>query len=363
MLLEDILESNEGTSLSVIFPVHRLPEENVRYLKKAQKILHAAYFHLKQSYPEEIADNLHKKLEVLFNKLDAMHHKEGIGLYVSPSKMFSVKFPFPVKPKIFIGNFFALSELLLLMEYKKDYFVLELNKKKVRLFNGQADELSEMKDPPFPEIQENFYEYARPSRGNSYMGSAIVQSYEGDKSIVEATRLKNFFTGIDKALEPYLSKGDSLIIAGAEKDLALFKNSSEYTSSIIAQISGNYEYEPLQHLADMAWKHRKEFLTGERLKRISLYEEKIGEGLGAEGWAEVSRAVDTGRGLWLLIEKDYGLSHEEITDYHFANTLTVTAFSAANALIKAVLDKGGRVSIYENGELKSHSGIALIMRY
>lgn len=83
----------------------------------------------------------------------------------------------------------------------------------------------------------------------------------------------------------------------------------------------------------------------------------------------VWEAASEGKGLTLLVEKDY-----QITGYHQLSSETEifltppvgkykVVLDVADDIIEIVKEKGGNIVILENGALKNFNHIALILRY
>lgn len=366
--LSELLKIKGEPCISLIIPTHRLsPERRVDepVLKKA---IARAKELLKGSYSNEIAATLSARLDELLHSIDFMHSQEGLGLFVSHSIKEVVRFPFPVKEKIIVKESFELRELICLDNYASEYFLLELNEKSARLFKGSIEELHEIKDGNFPLKHENLYEYAKPTRGSSYVGNSFVKAFEKDKSIMEEIRMKEFLGEVDERLKKYLSQNAFLFVTGTEKNIALFKSISEHEKNIIDMISGNASYTDLHQLGMLTWLKMWAHVNNETLELIPTYEEKKGEGLGVEGIKDVWQAATAGRGLKLLVEKDFsaeGFVKEDTNSLHFeipAPGHTVK-HDVIDDIIKTVLDKGGDVAFFETGYLTRHQRIALITRY
>lgn len=97
-------------------------------------------------------------------------------------------------------------------------------------------------------------------------------------------------------------------------------------------------------------------------------DDALGKKLAVTGILSVWQAAEEGKGLILLVEKDYALPgfvteegsklflhppaepHRIITD-------------AVDDVMETVLAKGGKVKMVENGKLNNYEHMALILRY
>lgn len=364
----ELRKEKSDACISVIVPTHRLsPERRADELILKRAVTSAKEL-LEEKYAGEITATLKSKLDELFSRVDFLHNKEGLGLFVSSSIQKIVKFPFAVKEKVVIKESFELRDLLFLNNCSSDYYLLEINEKSARLFKGSIDELEEIKDENFPQKHSEVFEYSKPARGSSYVGNAFVKEFEKDKSVMEEIRMQEFLRAVDKLLGKYLSPGSFLLLSGTEKNIALFKSVSKHTKSIIGIIPGNESHITTHELGSLAWLKMSDYINNQKFNLVKTYEEKAGEGLGVEGIEEVWKAAKEGRGLILLVEKDYlapGFIRSEDNSLHLKKPKlkSTTVPDVVEDIIETIMNKDGEVMIMENNLLIKHEQIALITRY
>jgi hypothetical protein len=280
-----------------------------------------------------------------------------------------VHFFFPVKEKVMIGRSFEIRDLLYQTNYSRRYFTLMISEKEARLFEGRLNGLVEITDHNFPKKYVDDYIYSHPSRGSSYVGNAFVKEFEKDKSQLEEIRYQHFAGQVGDGLKDYLINDTPLILAGAKKDLSYFKSANRNLLHVIGEIPGNYSYTGLTELAELSWEVLRPFLDQVKQQLVREFEEKIGQGLGVTGMTEIWRAAEEGRGLELLVEKDFSqpgfLTNNDATHLHLRPPKEPHRIlaDAVDDLIESVLEKNGRVTMLENDLLKDYQRIALITRY
>jgi hypothetical protein len=280
----------------------------------------------------------------------------------------AVPFQFHVEEKVMVGDNFELRDLLYKVNYSDPYYVLLLTENNAKLFTGVWNELHEITNEQWPMEYEEEYSYNPPSQSTSYAGYSHVKGFEKDKSELEEIRFKSFFRNADKSLSTYLTGNIPLIVLGVEKELSWFEYVSANKNHIIAQFPGSYPHANSKQLADIAWPLMQAHLQHKRQQLVKEFEEKIGEGLGTVGIQEIWRAAKEGRGLKLLVEKDYrcpGFVEQEA--YHLflhppQNAHRIVA-DAVDDIIETVLEKKGQVFFVDPGMLKDFQRIALITRY
>lgn len=366
--LHDLLGVENEICVSVIVPTHPLSPDRRTDRLQVERAVSKAKFLLDSTAPTEKSSGLKEKLDHLVNEIDFMHNANGIGLFVSASQAKLLRFPFEVNEKVTVNDYFELRELLYLENFSREYLLLDLNEKSVRLFKGITDELTEINDEHFPRIYEDDYEYARPVRGSSYTGNAFVKQFERDKSQLEEIRLKEFFHETDPLLDHYLSKNDLLVLAGTEKVIALYEATSKHSRITAGHLNGNNTYTSSATLGSLAWLKIWAYINEEKAELVKMFEEKLGEGLAVEGIKPVWEASRSGQGWKLIVEKDFSAkAFIDENDKNLYLEAPAEKYSLVpnviDAIIVSVLQKKGAVTIVENGFLNNHQHIGLITRY
>ncbi len=355
--------------ISIIVPSHKTsPERRVDRLQVERAILQARE-ELLHSYREEEIEPLRQSLDELYNQIDFNHNTLGIGLFVSSVVKQLIHFFFPVKEKVVIGPSFEIRDILYQTNYARRYFTLMLSEKEARLFEGRLTSLLEITDHNFPKKYVDDYIYAHPARDSSSIGNAVVRVFEKDKSQLEEIRYQHFAGEVGDVLKDYLMNDAPLIIAGTKKDLSYFKIATHNRLHVIGEVPGNYFYAGATELGELSWKVLRPFLDQARQNLVRGFEEKIGGGLGVTGMTEIWKAVVEGRGLDLLVEKDFShpgfLTNDDPNHLHLSppkGPHRILA-DAVDDLIERVLEKNGNVIFLENDSLRDYQRMALITRY
>ena len=356
--------------ISLVLPTHQLSPDNRSDSLIVSKAIEQVRISLENKFHiPEVANIMHKLYEA-YREIDFNNNTDGIGIYVSKKVKILMPFFFPVKEKIIISDSFDIKEILYQDRYASPYFVLFIEQKRARLFKGKlGGGLHEISDANFPKNFSETYEYSRPSRGTSYVGHAYVKEFERDKSIMEEIRLGQFSREVDNPLSQYLQKETLLLLAGTTEDIGIFKKASDIEDKICGELPGNYLYTSIDKLEEIVWSQVKSYIDHKIQGLILDFREKIGQGLGESGLPNAWRAAVEGRGLVLLVEKDYSdkayLVNGDNINLHLQPPTTANRVipDAVSSLIEIVLDKNGRVIVVENGSLKDYQQIALITRY
>ncbi len=372
LLGEDLvnLQKQRGNiCISVVLPTHRLFSERKVDKHEMDKAIENAGQLLGYKYSSKDTQPLLNTLKEMAKSIDYDHNLDGIGLYISDQVHMMVKFPFPVKEKIIVGNDFEIRDLLYKTNLSQPYYVLMLSEKNVRLFEGCLDQLNEIKGKHFPYEFYDDYEYNTPSRGSSNIGNPQMKSFEHDKSTMEATRFKDFFRNADEYLGDYMVQNIPLVISGTDKDISWFESVTDFNKHIVGKLSGSYDNTNLSEYGKKCWLIFETYLKTKVDDLITEYREKIGKGLATSGIQEIWTAVLEGRGLYLIVEKDYKVPGFTISENEHFVTLRPpkekhnTMPDAVDEIIENVLEKGGDVIFAENGKLTEFGGMILLTRY
>jgi hypothetical protein len=235
--------------------------------------------------------------------------------------------------------------------------------------------LEEVRDGEWREIHDLFfpkkifddYEYARPVRSSSYAGHAHVKSFERDKKEMEHVRLGAMFQDSNEPLIPYLMNGEPLILAGAERDMSIFRQVSAHTNQVISQVNGNYQFAHQELFKDKVLHAIHEHQHALMQQSVSSFLEKWGSGLARCGLQDCWQAVEQGQGLQLLVERGYRESMYLSLAGSFSkeNIGKSARFipDAIDELMETTLLKGGSVMFVDNNMLSSAQRVALTLRY
>lgn len=363
-----LLSEKSKICVSIIVPTHRLsPDRRVDELAVQRAFLKVKE-ELREKYKHEEVQEFIATLDRWLQELDFSHNKEGLGFFLSDNIKLQMQFSFPVQKKTFVGERFLFRDLLYQLSYSFPYYVLQLMEKKARLYKGRLSDLVEVNNETFPVDRGDQYEYERPSRGSSYTGHSVVQSFEKDPSLLEEIRIESFLHQVDQRLKAYDIDNIPLIVCGQVQDVSSFKKTTRYSRVTSSFLAGDYQHINEKELGDLVWPLIKADFDEKKLSLINQFKETVGAGLTESGLLESWRATVEGRGYRLLIEKDYTvqayLAQENNLIYLDRPSGTHTVLpDAADELIQKVVERKGEVIFVENEMLNEYQHVALFTRY
>ena len=172
----------------------------------------------------------------------------------------------------------------------------------------------------------------------------------------------------DQKLAKILTDNASLIIAGGAKELSTFKKVSINYNNVVGKINGNYSHENIQKIGELSFQKIREYKVFEENTTLRRLENAKAKKLAVTGIENVWRAAIEGKGMILIVEKDFAitgyLAEDKSALFLSPPNMDYEIISdAADDVMELVLDKKGKVVIVDNDKLKEFDGIALILRY
>ena len=365
--LQQLASEKGRVCISILLPTDRHTRERQQNPTIVLKAIQKAKALVDSSGTEEEIEFLRSKLDAIEKQIDYLRLQEGLGIFVSQNISKVFLFPIRVKEKIIVETKFTLHDLYYLYQFIQPYYLLAISKKRVPLYRGEGRHLQEIRNDDFPTYYKDDYEYAYPSLGSS-TGPGL-QSVEGDKSIVAEGRQITFIKQVDRTLQKYLKPSMPLIVAGVDEELANFSHTTLHSKNIIGLIKGNYAIDALHLLSEIAWRKVNEHILKSHDAIIKKLQEDIGKKMAIDGIRDVWAMAKMGKGLTLLVEKDYHSvgyvdPSNEVKLYvnppiakHHVITDTV------EEIISTVIEKKGDIVVVENGVLEKFGRIALLLRY
>lgn len=361
--VDDLLRNQNQPCISIIMPTDRInKKKNYEVLKKS--IQKAKSLLKSKSLPEDTTRELYDRIETIGTHIPEELY-EGIGFYFSLDQHAIVTFPFEVKPHVAVDNSFCRRDLLFLKQFSTPYYVLNLSKKGVHLLKGVLNKLTEVKNEKFPFLYEDQFEYAPAAMTSS--SSSSLKSYEKEKSQITEIRLRSVFREADASLKPLLMQETKLLLAGTQKMISLFMSVMTIGNHLAGKVAGSYNETNIVMLRDKAWSAYYRINKIDIDKQIKSLREKRNGHL-AEGIEDAWAASDEGKGLILLLEKDFHHRGYRKEGQHSLQLQPPKKpyniiQDAVEELIESIRSRNGKLLLTDNGQLKEFNHVALVLRY
>jgi hypothetical protein len=353
-----ILQNIRGyPALSVLVPTHRAPPKDRQDPIRVKNLVVQAINRLLAEFSKREINRLLAQLRKLLAQIDYSRTLQGLALFVN--RDFARKFylPFSVKEKVLVDETFAVRDLVFALNHSPRYWVLVLSRKKARLFEGFHDTLTEVTTDGFPITQK--VSPAKP----------LQSGFGLDKSKHQHERHRQFLRRVDSVFDQMAAEDPlPLVVMGTKRSLAYFNEASNNKGLIVATPTGQYNRTPVRKITELVWPLIKAELARRKEKALEELEAAVGAQRYVSGMGEVWRLAQEGRGDILLVEEDFHYpARVDSSGLHLTaeeDPREPGVFDdAVDELIQAVLAKNGRIVFVDNGTLRAHQRVALILRY
>lgn len=352
-LLTSIMQVKEYPCISIIMPTHRMIPEKHQNSIRLKNLLKQAAATLENELGKRDSAELIDKMNDLAASIDTSRTQDGLALFISQSKAEVVHIPFVVHERVVINNAFSTRELIMGVNRGTTYYILDLSLHRARLISCYREHAREVTHNGFP-MESDF---------------SMLELNPTDFTSEKEKQIREFFNRVDKMfVQQYKTKNTRLILAGVQKNLALYREVSDHPEMIIGHLEGNYESEPLHEMCKKAWEVVREKARKERHSALNEIQRAVSTRKVAAGITEAWRLAQEGRVATLVCEEDYHTTAGIDTQNSLVlDTSELPAENiipdAVDQLADVVITKGGKVIFVDNGTLGNFYKVAAILRY
>jgi hypothetical protein len=359
--LKSLITHKEGLCASVILPMHAsAAEKPIDSLEIEHAIEKVKMLFGEMNKPDS---QILAKINALKEEAKKIKSGKGVGIFASHDVSQLTIFPFEVKEKVAVSDSFEIRDLVEKERYDIEYYALLLTRTNFRLFKGFEGKLTEISDLNFPATFDGV-DYEIPAHELQPVNSD--QDLERDRSVT-ANSAEEFYNIMDKKLNTYLKIETPFIIAGPEKEVAMFLNHSTHKNQIKEKIIGSFNGHTLSKLETRVWRAIQVYLKKEERELLHRLRD-AGREFISSGLRDVWYDAKQGKGQILLVERDLQIE-AYLGEDEFNLQLTPDSqvkhkvTDAVDDVIETMLQKNGKVVFVGNGLLKDYNGIAMINRY
>jgi len=366
----------EGIALSFYLPTYRTNPEYQQNPIRLKNLLRQAEEKLK-SYglrQQETKNLLEPAYNLLNNPLFWRRLADGLTLFLSPGDFHHLLSPLPFDELVYVGNRYYLKPLLPLLEEEKEFYLLSLSQKGVKLWQGTKfsikereveglpTKMSEALALEEPQKQVRFH----PSPGGTGERGALFSGHGADFED-NKENIFRYFRLVDRVIHKYLKeKRTPLLLAGVEYLFPIYREANTYPHLIDEGIPGNPDGLSEESLHRAAWERVKPYFLKTQKEALELFFQSSGTGLASTDLEEIIRfsfqrrvgvlfvAADTHR--WGTISADgQTIIQEEDAKPGSCDLLEIAA-------IETYLN-GGKVFVLPREHMPEKNIIAAVLRY
>ncbi len=282
-----------------------------------------------------------------------------------------------VRELVIVASSFHVKPLLRIVQSADRYHVLALNRKEVKLYEGNRDALApvELADVPSTITAALGEELTEPYRGfhgvgpyHASRGSSGIRHGRGQKKDDVDIDLERFLRAVDRTVLERHSRpaGLRLLPAGLPQNVAGFRAVTCNPFVLDAAIEIDPDSLTLDELKDHAWRAVEPTYLGRLAELTELYRSSRSRGLGDEHPAAIAEAAAAGRVGTLLVDAERlvpgkvdaatgTLERRRLGDPHADDVL--------DDLAETVLRMKGEAIVVPTERMPSTTGVAAIYRF
>lgn len=373
-----LLDNCDPPCLSLYQPTHRHYPDNQQDPIRFGNLLKALEESLLQQFPKDEIRPLLEPFLALADDRDFWNHTLDALAVLGARGMFRVyKLQRPVAELAVVADSLHIKPLMRILQSADRYQVLGLNRKEMKLFEGNRDALDEIEPAqgvPRTITEALGEELTEPHQTvASYGGvggghSAIHHGHGGKESEVDIDA-ERFFRAVDRTVLEHHSQpsGLPLILAALPEHHHMFHDVSHNPFLIPESIDIHPDALPsTDELRQRAWQLMEPRYLGRLAALVEEFGNARSKGLGGDELTQVAKAVVGGRVATLLIEARReipGRINAATGDIELDNLTHPEVDDVLDDLATLSLQMGGKVVIVPTERMPTETGVAAIYRY
>jgi len=306
--LKSLIAQQGKWCVSLYMPTHRTGREQQQNQIRLKNLLAEAEAKLLANgiRRPEVQKIMQPVEPLLWNRDFWQHQGDGLAIFLTNDFHKVYRLPAEFEELVITGTSFHIKPLLPCLGRGKRFYVLAVSLNNVRLFEGDADTISEL-TLSFPTSMNDALWMDDPEKYlNLHAGSVSMSKGRGGAGVFhghdphdeDKKNILRFFHSVDQGLYDLLDEKDiPMVLAGVEYLLPIFREASSFHNLLEDSIPGNPDREEFKELHERAWKIVKPIFEESQKKAVGKYEQLRGQGseLATSDLRGVVRAAAFGR--------------------------------------------------------------------
>ena len=286
--LKSLIAEQGKWCVSVYMPTYRAGQEQQQNPIRLKNLLAQAEANLLANglRRPEVQKLMHPAEELLWNREFWQQQGDGLAIFLTTDFHKVYRLPIEFEESLNTGNSFHIKPLLPGLGRGIRFYILAISLNNIRLFEGNADTVSEM-ELNFPTSMEETLAMDDPERSlnmhssssSSSEGRAGAGTFHGHGDDVdEKKNILRFFQSVNQGLNQVLDdKNIPMVLAGVDYLLPIFREASSYQNLLEDGIPGNPDRENLKELHEKAWQIVHPLFKESQKKAFEKFEQLRGQ--------------------------------------------------------------------------------------
>jgi len=371
-----LFHAHEPPCLSLYQPTHRRHPENQQDPIRFENLVKALEGSLVLKYPKREVQTLLEPFQALAGDRDFWNHTlDGLAVLGAPGMFRVYRLQRPVGDLAVVADSFHIKPLMRILQSADRYQVLGLNRREIKLFEGNRDALDEVElaqgvprtitEALGEELTEPHLTVA--SHGMGPWGTPMRHGHGSKKDAVDIDT-ERFFRAVDRSVLEHHSRPSALplILAALPEYHGLFRRVSRNPFLTAGGINIHPDALTIDVLCERAWRVVEPQYHARLDGLVEAFGEAKSKGLGADELAQVAEAAAAWRVATLLIDADRhvpGRMDPGTGQIEFDDLAHPEVDDLLDDLGELVLKKGGQVVVVPAERMPTGTGIAAIYRF
>jgi hypothetical protein len=315
-ILRELLAEDHPPCISLYQPTHRsfpAKQENpIRY----KNLLRQMQASITEKYAARDVQSIVGKLEDLVHDDEFwLRRTEGLAILASMNRFEIFDLQRSVPELVMVADSFHVKPLLRIVQSADRYHVLALNRKDVKLYEGNRDALDQVELTRVPstitaalgeELTEPYQGFHGVGPYHAARGNTGIHHGRGQKKDDVDLDMQRFFRIVDRGILEHYSRptGLPLVLAGLPQNLSGFRAVTHNPHILDAAIELDADALSLEQLRAHAWQNVEPIYLRRLAELTDSYHLNRAHGLGAEDPAAIAEAAVMGRVGTLLIDAE-----------------------------------------------------------
>ena len=313
--------------------------------------------------------------ELLWDRDFWQHQSDGLAMFLSNEFFVRYRLPAAFEELLIISKIFHTKPLIPLLNRVGKFYVLFVNLDNIRLFQGTADSINEirLKFPTSMDLwtddPQRYLNLHSGSAGGGEGRGGVAIFHGHDQDDEEKQNILRFFQTVNQGFNDLLEdKNLPMILAGVENILPMYREACTYHNILEDSISGNPEQQDLNQLHDNACQIVKPIFDESQKNAFEKFEQLNGQKspLATSDLKTAVRAARFGQVETMFVPLDeHKWGHYNPQD----NTMTLESGpeSASEDLLELAAAEtilnSGQVFAVPRAQLPSDGDLAAILRF